>query len=145
MAVTTKKAVLWRKEVGNRPAALADSLESLAAAGADLKFALGYAMPGGDGRAVVEVYPVTGKKAVGAAQGAGFSASSNATLVVEGDNKPGLGHAIAKAIGDAGINLTFVTAQVIGRRYSAVFGFETDADAARASALIRKAAPAKKR
>jgi hypothetical protein len=44
--------------------------------------------------------------------------------VVEGDNRPGLGHAIAKAIGDAGINISFVMAQVVGRRYSAVFGLE---------------------
>jgi hypothetical protein len=35
---------------------------------------------------------------------------------VEGDNKPGLGHAIAQAIADAKINLNFLVAQVIGRR-----------------------------
>jgi hypothetical protein len=60
--------------------------------------------------------------------------------VVEGDNRSGLGHTIAKAIGDAGINLGFVMAQVVGRRYSAVFGFESDADASRAASLIKKAA-----
>jgi hypothetical protein len=145
MAVITKKAVLWRKEVGNRPGALADSLEPLAQAGADLKFVLGYQAPGGDARGVVEVYPLAGKRAQAAAASAGFSASSDAALLVEGDNKPGLGHAIARAIGDANINMTFVMAQVVGRRYVAVFGFETDADSARASSLIRKAAPAKKR
>lgn len=59
--------------------------------------------------------------------------------VVEGDNRPGLGHALAKAIGDAGINVSFVMAQVVGRRYSALFGFENEADASKAATLIKRA------
>jgi hypothetical protein len=59
--------------------------------------------------------------------------------LVEGDNRPGLGHAIAKAIGDAGINVSFVMAQVVGRRYSALFGFENDAYASKAATLIKRA------
>ncbi len=55
---------------------------------------------------------------------AGLAPSSLSTLLVEGDNRPGLGHAVAKAIGDAGINMSFVMAQVVGRRYSALIGFE---------------------
>jgi hypothetical protein len=33
-----------------------------------------------------------------------------------------------------------LTAQVVGRRYAAMFGFENEADAAKATALIKKAA-----
>ena len=66
--------------------------------------------------------------------------------MVQGDNRRGLGHELAKAIGDAGINLSFVMAQVVGRRYSAMFGFENEADAVRAAALIKKAsAPVRKK
>lgn len=144
MAVNVKKAVLWRGEVDNRPGALARTLAPLADAGADLQVVLGYSLPDGQ-RGVIEVFPVSGKKASAAADRAGLSASSAATLLVEGDNKPGLGHAIAEGLADAGINLTFVMAQVVGRRYSALFGFETDADASRAAGIIRRAAPAKKR
>jgi hypothetical protein len=79
------------------------------------------------------------KKSVAAAQTAGLAPSSMSTLLVEGDNRPGLGHAITKAIGDAGINLSFVMAQVVGRRYSAVFGFENEADANKAATLIKRA------
>jgi hypothetical protein len=82
---------------------------------------------------------VAGKKLTKAAQEAGFVASSVPTLLVEGDNKPGLGHAITQAIADARINLGFLVAQVIGRKYSAVIGFESDDDAKRATALIKKA------
>jgi hypothetical protein len=144
MAVNVKKAVLWRGEVDNRPGALARTLAPLADAGADLQVVLGYSLPDGQ-RGVIEVFPVSGKKASAAADRAGLSASSAATLLVEGDNKPGLGHAIAEGLADAAINLTFVMAQVVGRRYSALFGFETDADASRAAGIIRRAAPAKKR
>jgi hypothetical protein len=45
---------------------------------------------------------------------------------------------------EAGINLDFLVAQVIGRKYSAVIGFENDADAIKASALIKKVAAKKK-
>jgi hypothetical protein len=84
-------------------------------------------------------------KSAAAAQTAGLAPSSISTLLVEGDNRPGLGHAIAKAVGDAGINMSFVMARVVGRRYSAVFGFENEADASKAATLIKRAtAPGKK-
>jgi hypothetical protein len=103
--------------------------------------ASGYGLryPGGENKAAIELYPVSGKKAVAAAQTAGLAPSSISTLLVEGDNRPGLGHAIAKAVGDTGINMSFVMAQVVGRRYSAVFGFENEADASKAATLIKRA------
>jgi hypothetical protein len=145
MAVIVKRATLWRREVENRPGALASTLEPLAKAGADLRVVMGYRLPGAESRAVVEVHPVSGKRATEAAASVGLSASTIPTLIVEGDNRAGLGHAIAQAISGAGINLSFVLAQVVGRRYCAVFGFETESDAARAAIVIRKASAAKKR
>jgi hypothetical protein len=140
MAVTVKKATLWRREVDNRPGVLADTLRPLSQSGADLRVVMGYRYPGVENKAAIEVHPVIGKKATTAAQTAGLVASSISTLVVEGDNRQGLGHAIAAAIGDSGINMNFVIAQVVGRRYAAVLGFESDADASRAATLIKKAA-----
>jgi len=142
MAVTVKKVTLWRKEVENHPGELANTLEPLVSAGADLKVVMGYRFGPGESMAAVEVYPVAGRKALAAAQRAGLTASIVPSLVVEGDDKPGLGHAIANALASAGINLAFVVAQVVGRRYSAVFGFENAADASQAARLIKKAAPA---
>jgi hypothetical protein len=145
MAVTVKKAVLWRKEVENEPGVLATTLKPLAEAGADLQVVMGYRLPGNESKAVIELHPVSNKKSKAAAEAAGLTPSTIATLAVEGDNKPGLGHAIAEAIGDAGINMAFIVTQVVGRRYSAVFGFENESDANKAAALIKKAAPAKKK
>jgi hypothetical protein len=100
---------------------------------------MAYRYPSGENKAAIELYPVSGRKSAAAAQTAGLAPSSISTLVVEGDNRSGLGHAIAKAVGDAGINMSFVMAQVVGRRYSAVFGFESEADASKAATLIKRA------
>jgi hypothetical protein len=64
---------------------------------------------------------------------------------IEGDNKPGLVHQIAQPLADAGINLSFLVAHVIGKRYAATIGFETEADAGKAASLIKKAAARRKK
>jgi len=68
MAVTVKKIVLWRKEVENKPGALASTLASLASAGADLQVVMGYRYPGQESKAAIELYPVTAMKSVAARQ-----------------------------------------------------------------------------
>ena len=145
MAVTVKKIVLWRKEVENKAGILANALAPLANASADIHVVTAYRYPGHESKAAIELYPVTGKKSVAAAKEAGFSASDIPALLIEGDNRPGLGYATAQAIADAGVSMDFLVAQVVGRKYSAVFGFESDADAANCAAIIRKAAASKKR
>jgi len=137
MPVTVKKVALWRRELDNRPGALAHVLEPLARAGTDLHVAMGYRFPGNESRAAVEVAPVTSRRATAAAQGAGLQPSGIPTLIVAGDNRPGLGFALAQGMAEAGINMAFLVAQVFGRKYSAVFGFESDSDADRAAAIIR--------
>jgi len=144
MAVTVKKIVLWRKEVENRSGVLAETLAPLAKAGTDLQILLAYRYTGDQTKAAVEAYPVTGKKSQTAAQEAGLSAASIPVVLVEGDNKAGLGHRIAQSIAEAGISLNFVVAQVVGRKYSAVFGFDSEDAAAKGMTSIRKAVAAKK-
>ncbi len=140
MPVTVKSISLWRKEVDNQVGSLAHTLEPVTKAGANLQVLMGYRYPGEGTKAAIEVYPVAGKKVTAAASGAGLLGSSIPTLLVQGDDKPGLGHAIAKAISGAGVNMTFFVAQAIGRRFSAVLGFETESDAKTATPLIKKAA-----
>ena len=144
MAVTVKKLVLWRREVDNKPGTLAGALAPLAQAGANLRVVMGYALPGESRRSVIEVGPVAGKKATAAANAAGLAASPIPCLLVEGDDRSGLGARIARGVADQGVNLAFLVAETVGRRFSAVFGFENDADTARATAAIKAAAkPAK--
>lgn len=144
MALTVKRITLWRSEVPDRTGALADVLGPLAAAKADLEVVMGYRVPGDRAHAVLELWPVTGKAREAAARSCGLVPSPTPTLLVEGDDRPGLGHAMTRAIADAGINLTFLVAQVVGRRYSAVVGLENEADAKTAAGLIKKATARKK-
>jgi hypothetical protein len=137
--------MLWRREIENQPGALARSLELFASADADLQIVMGYRYPGNQAKAAVELSPIVGKKLVTAAETAGFKASGIPTLLVEGDNKPGLGHAIAEAIADAKINLDFLVAQVIGRRYAAIIGFESAEDAKKAATLIKRTTTVKRK
>jgi hypothetical protein len=145
MAITVKPIRLWRKEIENKPGALAQTLEPLATEGADLQLVMGYRYPGREEKAAVELYPIATRKISAAAERAGLRDAEIPTLLVEGDNKPGLGHAITRAIADAGINVDFVVAQVMGRRYSAVFGFDTEADLKKATPLVKKATAGKPR
>lgn len=139
MAITVKKITLWRRESGDRPGLMAETLRPLAGYGVGLNVAMGYKQPG-TGTAVIEVSPVSGKKAVAAAESEGLAASAIPTLLVEGDDRPGLGYALSRGIADAGINLDFLVAQVVGRKFSAIFGFANEADAKTAVGLIKKAA-----
>ena len=145
MALTVKKIALWRKEVENGAGILAGALAPLAHTGANIHVVMAYRYPGQESKGAIELYPVTGKKSATAAKEAGFSASDIPALLVEGDNRAGLGYATAQAIADAGINMDFVVAQGIGRKYSAVFGYESDVDATKCAAIIRKATAAKKK
>jgi hypothetical protein len=141
MAVTVRKVTLWRRHLDNRPGALAQVLEPLAGAGADLQVAMGYRIPGQESEAVLELAPVSGRGSTDAARKAGLQPSHIPTLVVEGDNSAAVGLAQSRALAEAGINLAFLIAQVMGRKFSAVFGFETQEDADRAAKILKRAAP----
>ncbi len=140
MPINVKPITLCRAETDDRPGLLADTLAPLATAGSSLRVVMGYKVAGQPGRAVLELFPVTGKKASAAASAAGLAASGIPTLLVEGDDRPGLGHALTRAIADVGVDLHFLVAQVIGRKFSAVMGFGGAEDAKKAGAAMKKAA-----
>jgi hypothetical protein len=141
MPVSVKRITLWRAEVDNKPGALAAVMQPLAAAGANLKVVMGYRHTAvKQGKAIVEIYPVSSRKVVNAAEAAGLNGSSIPTLLVEGDDRPGLGSAIANGVSAAGVNIAFFLAQVVGEHYSAVIGFESEEDAGKATPAIKKAA-----
>ena len=143
MAISVKKITLWRREMDDRPGTLAGVLAPVAGAGASLRVVMAYRYPEPAGRAAVELARVTGRKATAAAQSAGLAPAAIGALLVEGDDRPGLGQTLSNALGQAGINLHFLMALVSGRRYAAVFGFGSDADADRAVPIIKKSAAVK--
>jgi hypothetical protein len=139
MAVTVKKATLWRRELNNKPGTLAETLKPFAKAGVNLQVIMGYTFPDPNTGAV-EVYPITDAKGEAAAKEAGLQPAKDiACLVVEGDDRVGVGYEIANAVAGAGINLRFAMCQVIDKRYLGVFGFASEKDANQAEQLIKTA------
>src|SRR2546423_11416271 len=98
MAISVRKTSLWKREVDNNPGTLAQSLQPLADAGNDLDLVMGYGT--GNKKAVIEVAPISGKRATANAERAGFGESRVPAVVVTGDNRAGLGHEFARAIPD---------------------------------------------
>jgi len=138
MAVTVKEITLWRREIENRPGMLAHVLEPLARSASDVRVLMAYRYPGDETRGAVELFPISGKKATAAAQAAGLARADIPALLVEGSNRAGVGFETTTAMAAAGINLTFLVAQVIGSKFSVVYGFDSDADRRKAVSLLRK-------
>lgn len=145
MAISIRKLTLWTTDIGNRPGSLGTFLGPLAEAGCDLEVVMAYVKPGDPTRGVVELAPISGAKATRAARSAGLAPSAIPCLLVDGDNRPGLGHAIASALGGAGINLHFVVTLVSGKKYRAVLGLGAETKPAAATRVIRSAVAARPR
>lgn len=145
MVLTVKRVTLWRTDVDNVPGVLANTLEPLASAGANLRLVMGYRLPQAPERSAIEIAPVSGKRVIEAAQRAGLAPSDIPCLLVEGDDRPGLGAEIGRACAQAGINIAFLVAIVLGRRFTAAIGLADEAAAKAAAQAVKKAArPAKK-
>jgi hypothetical protein len=140
MAMTVKEITLWRREIENRPASLTHVLEPLAKTGTDLKVLMAYRYPGEETKGAVELFPISGKRATAAAEAAGLTPAHIPALLVEGSNRPGIGFETTNVIAGADINLAFVVAQVIGSKFAALYGFDSEADRRKAVTLLRKAA-----
>ena len=144
MTVRIKRVKLWRTEINNKPKLLASTLEPFAQNGVDLKVTMEYSLPHTPHRAVVEILTDESRRAVMAAKAAGFRLSPTPMLLIEGDNRPGLAYLVANTIAGSGISIRFLSAQVVGERYSALLGFQTNDEAKRAGALMRRIASPKK-
>ena len=138
MSVTVKRISFWRSEVDNKPGVLARVLGPLAESKTDLEVLMGYRYPGNESQAAVELFPVAGKQASEAAKRAGLAQADIPAFIVSGGNKPGRVYALVNRLSEAGINLAFVSAQAVGKKFSAVIGFEKEADAKKAEAIIKK-------
>lgn len=139
-AVNISRVDVWVAEIQDRPGALAEKLEALAQAGANLDFVIARRAPEKPGAAVVFVAPLRSARQQRAAQQAGFAkAASMHSLRVEHPDRPGIGAQITRALADAGINLRGISAASVGRRSVVYFAFDQAEDARKAAGLLRRA------
>jgi hypothetical protein len=140
MAYSVKKVDVWAGEIADRPGGLAEKIQSLSNARANLEFLIARRAADKPGTGVVFVTPIKGAKQKSAAQGTGFATTDSLHSVrVEGPDKAGLGAKMSKAIADAGINLRGLSAAALGRRSVSYVAFDSAVDADNAVGILRKA------
>ncbi len=133
---------VWAAEIEDSPNGLARTLTGLADAGARLDCIIARRQADKPGTGVVFVTPLGQAGVRDAAASLGFSEAGRiATLRVEGTTRAGFGARLARAVGDAGINLRGFTGSVIGRKFVCFLGFDRPEDAAAAADAIRALEP----
>jgi hypothetical protein len=139
MAIEASRSDVWTGTLDDRPGGLAEKLEALSQAGANLELVIARRTPEQAGKGVLFVAPVKGAKVLKAARAAGLEKPADIHGVrIEGGDKPGLGARIARALGDAGLSFRALTAVALGRKFVSYVAFDSAADAARALALLKK-------
>ena len=138
MALRVTELQLWSGNIEDKAGGAAKVLEPLAQAKVNLSFLLVRRTPEAPGKGVMFVAPIQGARAEDAARAAGLSPTGSvAGLRLEGDNAPGLGHSITRAIADAGISFRGLSAHVLGKKFVCLVAFDSAEDAGRASEAIR--------
>jgi hypothetical protein len=140
MAAKVSRVDVWAGEVEDRPGGLAAKLEPLSDAKANLEFVIARRSDDKPGTTVVFLSPLKGVKQTRAAADIGFSKATNMwSLRLECQDRPGLGAKIARAMGNAGINMRGISAAALNKRSVVYFAFDSEDDAKRAAPLIKKA------
>ena len=142
MAFKITPTDVWAAEIEDNPSGLARTLTGLADAGAKLDCIIARRQSDKPGTGVVFVTPLGSQGIRDAAQTLGFNEAENvATLRVEGSNRAGLGARLARAVGEAGINMRGFTGAVVGRKFVCFLGFDSADDARAAADAIRALEP----
>ena len=138
MALKVTKVDVWAGDLNDVPGGLADVLEKLSQGGGSLDFVIARRSDKHPGAGKVFVTPVTGAKSKDSAGRAGLQhANKMGTLRVEGSDARGVGAKITRAMADAGINVRGVSAAVIGGKFVAYIGLDSDEDADRAAQALK--------
>ncbi len=130
-------ADVWVAGIKDRPGGLAELLDGLQKAGADLNFLLARRAPDQPGEGVVFVTPLEGDEQIEAARKLGFDVvTSVKSLRIEGENHPGAAADVAKKLAEAGINLRGFSGAAAGPRSVFYIGFDSAEEAAKAVKVL---------
>lgn len=130
---------VWSGEIEDRPGALATKLEAIMRAGANLDFVVARPSQDKPGYAVLFVAPLVGPEQTAAAAKVRLKKSSSMhSLRIVGPDRIGLGAGIARALADAGVNITGVSAAAVGDQSIFYLRFENDDDTKRAAQVLTR-------
>jgi hypothetical protein len=139
MKLKVSRTDTWAATLKDQPGSLADKLNALGKAGANLEFIIARRTPERSGGGVVFATPLKGAKVLKAAQAAGFQKSASLhTLRVEGRDEPRVAARIGQALAQAGLNLRGLSGAALGKNYVIHIALDSEADAAKAAKALKK-------
>ncbi|WP_322061677.1 hypothetical protein [Paraburkholderia sp. J63] len=122
----------WRAEIGVQPSVLADKLEALCSAGADLALVLARFDTLDSTHGSVLIAPGTADRAKVAACEAGFDLGRRLYLVrLEGPERRSLSALLIRRLADNGVNIKGFWASAVGPRFTAAIAVDTIEDLGR--------------
>ena len=138
MPVEVSRFAVYEGTVRDKPGAVAEVLQALAAAGANIEALFAWRVPGKGKDGAVAVGPLSGAKQTGAARKLGLKKGTDCVLLrITLANKRGGAADIFGALAEAGINLRSIFGTVLGRRAVAYIGLDST-DAAKATRILKK-------
>ncbi len=139
MAYTISKVNVWVGTIKDRPGGLADKLNAVRRAKANLDFVIARRAPDKPGKGVVFLAPLKKAAQTRAAKKAGLKkADGMYSLRLVGPDRPGLGAKITRALAEAGINMRGLSAASLNRRSVVYFSFDSRSDATQATRILKK-------
>jgi predicted amino acid-binding ACT domain protein len=124
---------VWSGEIPDRAGGVAEKLEPLAEAGANLEFIWSRRLDNKPGWGSLFVAPITGPAQTKAAHTVGLHKDNDMVLLrIEGPDAPGVGHSLAACLAKAGINLRGMSMTAISGRFVAYAACDSADDTARA-------------
>ena len=137
MDLLVERVNVWAAPIQDEPGGLARVLAGLRDAGADLDFVIARRCANTDGEGVVFVTPIRGDQEIQAAADLGFNVTGSVhSLRIEGYNAPGVGAVITDKLAQAGVNLRGFSAAVIGARFIAYVGFDSETESENARSVL---------
>lgn len=139
MKLQISQSPVWGASVEDRPAALAEKLETLSGGGVNLEFMLARRAPESPGRGVVFISPIKGAKQHKAAREAGFMPTEALhSIRIEGADAPSLGAFIARRIAESGVNIRGFSASVTDGKFVGYLALDDIDEARQVAKTLRK-------
>ncbi|UCF34533.1 MAG: ACT domain-containing protein [Phycisphaerales bacterium] len=136
MPYEISRADVWVGEIEDRVGGLAEKLEILRDAGANLEFTVVRRLAEKPGKAVLFCSPLRGA----AAKEAGLKKSSSmCTVRIEGPDRPGLSAKISRTVANEGISLRGLSGATLGDRNVIYLSFHSVPDANKAALALQRA------
>ena len=140
MLVNVSKVDLWSAVIPDQPGSIAQKLEGLAKAGANLDFIMAWRNPARPDQSVISVSPLAGEAQLQAAAAMGFRRSETSGAVrVEAPNEPGMGYRVTQALAMEGLNLKGISTIVVGNQVGIYIALDTPQDAEKAVRVLQRA------